>query len=186
MTFVTTHFRHFLRSERGTFTVEAVVIFPLLVWAYTAMFVFWDAFKTQNINLKATYTIADMISREQEELCTSYFEGARTIYAFLNAGDANHRIRVTNVRRIATPGGGTTPTYQFWSYASAGLNPYTSSAQFASIVPMMAVFDSVIIVTTATDWEPLFNAGLGAMTLSETVVTSPRFAPQINVCAAIV
>jgi hypothetical protein len=29
------------------------------------MFVFWDAFKTQNVNLKATYTIADMISREQ-------------------------------------------------------------------------------------------------------------------------
>ena len=185
MTFPMTHLKRFLHSERGTFTVEAVVIFPLLVWAYTAMFVFWDAFKTQNINLKATYTIADMISREQEEVCTSYFDGARSIYAFLNSGDSNHRLRVTSVRRIATPGGGTTPTYEFWSYATTGLSPYTSSAQFASIVPMMAVFDSVIIVTTATDWQPVFNAGLGAMTLSETVVTSPRFAPQIQVCSAI-
>jgi hypothetical protein len=149
------------------------------------MFVFWDAFKTQNINLKATYTIADMISREQEELCTTYFDGARSIYASLNAGDANHRLRVTSVRRIANPNGGTTPAYEFWSYATTGLQPYTSTAQFLSIVPTMAVFDSVIIVTTATDWEPVFNAGLGAMTLSETVVTSPRFTPQITVCEAI-
>jgi Flp pilus assembly protein TadG len=100
-----TMFTRFLRSERGSFTVEAVVIFPLLVWAYTAMFVFWDAFKTQNINLKATYTIADMISREQEQICTDYIEGARSIYAFLNAGDSNHQVRVTNVRQIPDPDG---------------------------------------------------------------------------------
>jgi hypothetical protein len=47
---------------------------------------------------------------------------------------------------------------------------------------MMANYDSVIIVSTATDWAPIFNAGLSAMTLSETVVTSPRFAPQIQIC----
>jgi hypothetical protein len=175
-----TMFTRFLRSERGSFTVEAVVIFPLLVWAYTAMFVFWDAFKTQNINLKATYTIADMISREQEQICTDYIEGARSIYAFLNAGDSNHQVRVTNVRQIPDPDGGT--DYEFWSWATEGLTPYTSKAQFESIVPMMANYDSVIIVSTATDWAPIFNAGLSAMTLSETVVTSPRFAPQIQIC----
>jgi hypothetical protein len=85
-----------------------VVIFPLLVWAYTAMFVFWDAFKTQNINLKATYTIADMISREQEEICDDYIEGARSIYAFLNAGDANHQVRVTNVQQVPDADGNPT------------------------------------------------------------------------------
>jgi hypothetical protein len=47
----------------------------------------------------------------------------------------------------------------------------------------MGDFDSVIIVTTATDWAPIFNAGLSAMTLSETVVTSPRFSPKIDICA---
>jgi hypothetical protein len=175
-------FRRFLRSEGGSFTVEAVVIFPLLVWAYTAMFVFWDAFKTQNINLKATYTIADMISREQEQICDSYIEGARSIYAFLNAGDSNHEVRVTSVRQVRNSAGNR--EWEFWSFATDGMQPYTEVNQFRSIVPMMADFDSVIIVSTATDWEPIFNTGLPAMTLSETVVTSPRFSPQIQICPA--
>jgi hypothetical protein len=172
--------RRFLRSERGSFTVETVVIFPLLVWAYTAMFVFWDAFKTQNVNLKATYTIADMISREQEQICDDYMLGARSIYAFLSPGRENHQIRVTNVRQIRDSDDNV--AWEFWSYATPGLQPYTEYDQFESIVPIMADFDSILIVTTATDWTPIFNAGLPAMTLSETVVTSPRFSPQIELC----
>jgi hypothetical protein len=170
----------FLRSERGSFTVEAVIIFPLLVWAYTAMFVFWDAFKTQNINLKATYTIADMISREQEQLCDNYIAGANSIYAFLSPGQENHKLRVTSVRQIRDEDDN--PEWEFWSYATPGMQPYTSFSQFESIVPIMADFDSVVIVSTASDWTPIFNAGLPAMTLSETVVTSPRFSPQIELC----
>ncbi len=182
MTLRPTSLVRFLRNERGSFTVEAVVIFPLLVWAYTAMFVFWDAFKTQNINLKATYTIADMLSREQEVICTGYVQGARSIYAFLAAGDANHQLRVTSVRQVPDANGD--PSYEFWSYATEGLSPYTQSTQFAPIVPIMANYDSVIIVTAATDWSPLFNVGLPAMTLSETVVTSPRYSPQLQICPA--
>jgi Flp pilus assembly protein TadG len=175
-------FRRFLRSERGSFTVEAVVIFPLLVWAYTAMFVFWDAFKTQNINLKATYTIADMISREQELICNSYIEGARSIYAFLSPGDTNHQIRVTSVRQLRDEDDNV--EWEFWSFATSGMVPYTELDQFQDIMPMMADFDSLLIVNTATDWTPSFNAGLSAMTLSETVVTSPRFQSHIEICPA--
>lgn len=176
--------QRFLRSERGSFTVEAVVVFPLLVWAYTAMFVFWDAFKTENINLKATYTIADMISREQEEICTDYIAGANSIYAFLNSGDSNHRLRVTAARQIPDDNGDGEPEYEFWSipYPANGLPAYTNVSEFKPLLPIMADYDSVIIVTAATDWEPVFNAGLSARTLSETVVTSPRFAPRIDVC----
>ena len=172
--------RRFLRSERGSFTVEAVVVFPLLVWAYTAMFVFWDAYKTQNVNLKATYTIADMISREQEFICDGYINGARGIYAFLTPGDANHRLRITSVRQVRNASDEV--EWEFWSYATAGMLPYTDLSQFQSIMPVMADFDSLVIVSTATDWTPIFNVGLPAMTLSETVVTSPRFSAPIQIC----
>jgi hypothetical protein len=174
--------RRFLRSERGSFTVETVVIFPLLVWAYTAMFVFWDAFKTQNVNLKATYTIADMVSREQAQICDDYMLGARSIYSFLSPGRANHQLRVTSVRQVRDSDDNV--AWEFWSYATPGMQPYTEYDQFESIVPIMADFDSILIVSTATDWTPIFNAGLPAMTLSETVVTSPRFSPQIELCAS--
>jgi hypothetical protein len=144
------------------------------------MFVFWDAFKTQNINLKASYTIADMISREQEMICDAYIDGARSIYAFLSPGDTNHQVRVTSVRQVRDEDDNL--EWEFWSFATDGMLPYTDLDQFQDMLPMMADFDSLLIVNTATDWTPIFNAGLSAMTLSETVVTSPRFSPQIEIC----
>jgi Flp pilus assembly protein TadG len=170
--------RRFRRSETGSFTAEFVVIFPLLVWSYTAMFVFWDAFKTQNVNLKATYTIADMISREPRTINADYIDGARTIYAALASGTQNQRVRVSLVRNCLEPDGTAALSLE-WSVATAGALPYTQISQVENIVPMLAVNDKVVVVSTLTDWRPLFTAGLSAMTLSETVVTSPRL-PQIN------
>lgn len=171
--------RRFRQSEVGSFTVEAVVIFPLLVWAYTAMFVFWDAFKTQNVNLKATYTIADMISREQRTIDQDYLDGARTIYAFLSSGNDNHRLRVSVVRNRVDEFGNEALSLEWSQVSGAGVTGYTDISQVASIIPILAPNDTVIVVTTFTDWRPLFNAGLSPMTLTETSVTSPRFMPQI-------
>lgn len=170
--------RRFRRSETGSFTAEFVVIFPLLVWSYTAMFVFWDAFKTQNVNLKATYAIADMISREQRTIDTAYIDGARSVYAVLSSGTDNARIRVSVVRNRLQPDGTTALSLE-WSTATPGAQPYTHISQVQDIIPILAANDSVVVVSTFTDWQPLFTAGLSAMTLSETVVTSPRFMPQI-------
>jgi Flp pilus assembly protein TadG len=171
--------RRFRESETGTFTAEAVVIFPLLVWSYTAMFVFWDAFKTQNVNLKATYTIADMISREQRTIDQSYLDGARAIYAFLSTGNENHRIRVSVVRNRVDEFGEAALSLEWSQVSGEGVANYTDIDQVSSIIPMLAANDSVIVVTTFTDWRPVFNAGLSPMTLTETSVTAPRFMPQI-------
>ena len=179
LTMLKTALRRFRQSEMGSFTVEAVVIFPLLVWSYTAMFVFWDAFKTQNINLKATYTIADMISREQRTIDQNYLDGARTIYAFLSSGNENHRLRVSVVRNRVDEFGNEFLSLEWSQVSGEGVTGYTDISQVESIIPMLAVNDSIIVVTTFTDWRPLFNAGLSPMMLTETSVTAPRFMPQI-------
>ena len=170
--------RSFFRSELGTVTVETVVIFPLLVWAYTAMFVFWDAFKTENINLKSAYTIADMISREQRMIDDTYIEGARTIYRFLNAGNDNQQVRVSVVSLRVDALGNEVHELE-WSYGTEGLACYTDVALLEPRIPIMAPGDQVIVVDTAADWEPVFNVGLPARQMRETVVTSPRFVPRV-------
>ena len=48
------HVRTFLTDGRGSLSVEAALIFPMLVWGFAAMYVYWDAFKTQNNNLKGS------------------------------------------------------------------------------------------------------------------------------------
>ena len=45
----------FGRNDAGSVSVEAVIMFPILLWAFAAMFVFWDAFKMQNILINFFY-----------------------------------------------------------------------------------------------------------------------------------
>ncbi len=171
-------FARFRRAETGSLSVETVVLFPLLIWAYTAMFVFWDAYKTENINLKSAYTVADMISREQRPIDMTYLEGARTIYQFLNTGDTNQQLRVSVVRQRVDSNDNEYLQLE-WSEGTEGLPGYTDLAQIEAKIPMIARGDEVIVVDTSTDWSPVFNVGLPARSFTQTVVTSPRFVPQV-------
>jgi len=57
----------FLKSyrseERGSLTVEAVLMMPLLFFAFIGTIVFFDPFRAQYLNQRATYTVADYVSR---------------------------------------------------------------------------------------------------------------------------
>ena len=72
------------RDERGSFSVEAILMFPMLVWAFMAMFVFFEGLRESNINLKATYTISDLLSRETDLIDQTYLDGMNNIYAWLS------------------------------------------------------------------------------------------------------
>lgn len=57
-------FYRFCREERGSVTVEAVITLPLLIWAIGATYEFFEVHRYQSARDKASYTIADMLSRE--------------------------------------------------------------------------------------------------------------------------
>jgi Flp pilus assembly protein TadG len=60
--------RRFLKSENGSYSVEAVIIFPILLWALGATFVFWDVYKLRNNAAAGTYTVADLVSRQTDAI----------------------------------------------------------------------------------------------------------------------
>ena len=172
----------FLRSDAGAVSVEAVLMFPLLLWAYGAMFVFWDAFKTQNLNVKATYTIADMISREPEPLDTAYIAGLNTIYGFLLdpfTGDMNNDIRVSVVTNTIDPGSGNEVLELDWSCATGSMVAHPTVDPLVNQVPVIAVNDQLIIVESQMDWTPPIDFGLPASQRRHLMFTSPRFVPQV-------
>ncbi len=170
--------RCLLRDEDGSLSVEAVLMFPILIWAFGGMFVFFDAFKTNMTNVKATYTVADLISRTTEPIDEEFIDGMNSIYAFLTGGDSGNDIRVTVVRREVDADENESDKL-VWSYASGTMLPYTDLTQVDPIIPMMAVGAETIIVQTQTDWVPPIGYGLSARTLRDLAFTSPRFAPQI-------
>jgi len=177
----------FARRSDGTLSVEAVLMFPLLAWAYMGMFFFFDAYRQQNVNLKASYTIADMLSRETNPVNLIDIEGLATVHDFLTTSAAPTQIRVTVVYWDED----TDRHMLVWSKGTGGkpdlIQTDVDQPGFSDQIPIMADSDTAIIVETWAYYVPTANVGLPAVTFDNFVVTSPRFAPQLcyEVCGVI-
>lgn len=170
--------RRAFQDERGSFSVEAVLMFPMLVWAFMAMFVFFEGLRENNINLKATYTISDLLSRETELIDQSYLEGMNGVYAWLSRSATPVSMRVTVVRYDAA----TDSHINIWSRGVAGQPDLTQEGVDNVIsphVPIMADANSAIVVETWTTYNPIMDIGLTDTDIYNIVVTAPRFSEQL-------
>lgn len=173
------HLIRFRDGTDGVVSIEAILILPILFWAYIGTFVIFDAFKNMNTNQKAAYTISDMFSRETQEIDSSYIDSAQDILAYLTREtDTTAKLRVTMVRWHQRRG-----RYEVdWSEKrGAGLSTLTTEALYSynDKLPVMPHGETVILLETFVDFDPPFNIGLDALTFKNLVVTRPRFAPQL-------
>lgn len=178
----------FLRDERGSVLAEAVVILPMMIWSYLAFFVFWDAYKTTNVAQKAAYTAADLISREQVTLPATYVPGMLNLIRYLVDDQTSPKIRVTSLLfsegLVVNPGveDADDKTMVQWSISpSNAMTPYTDATLLAVLgkIPAMSDGDSVILVETSQDFDPIFDVGMDSRQVTNFVVTRPRFLPKI-------
>ncbi|WP_095590050.1 TadE/TadG family type IV pilus assembly protein [Actibacterium ureilyticum] len=183
--------RRFAKEEKGTLTVEAVMILPILVWWWVASLVFFDAYQALNVNQKAAYTVSDMISREMgdEPVNATYMDGMGAVFGYLTAGHGtNSAIRVTEIyceddcdldnpnRVIRTD----------WSYSTDSRPALDDDTivNFEDQIPIMTKQDRAIMVETFMDYTSAFNVGLDDGNYQNLVVTRLRFAPKLcwNAC----
>lgn len=172
--------KRFLASEAGSLSIETVIIVPILAWAMLGTYVFFDAFKTQYLSQKATYTIADMISRQEVPIDDDFITGAHEMFtALIGTGD-------TNALRISVVTMGVdedTAEEQLELVWSEGVNTscYSSVTDLEDRVPTLAEGEHLIIVESAQSWSPVYNVGmgLGNFKFNEMALTRPRFSPQI-------
>ncbi len=176
----------FLRREEASISVEAVLVMPFLLWAFTAMYAFFDVYHTRSLALKGNYAIADLFSRETNPIDTSYLNGAENVYAFLTRGGEDAWIRVTPVRctsRCDDPA--RRVLRRDWSRATDGRQRLRNSDvnnDYRDIIPMIAQGDRVIMVETEMQYEPAINptlTGVGARRIYDITMTRPRFSPQL-------
>ena len=172
--------RRFARKENGSLSVEAVFALPMLVWAVTATFVFWDAFKTLNISQKATYTIADMLSRERNAIDADYLQAMQELFGFLNQNGRDNGLRVSVVSMNVDQDTGERTMSLEWSEGTGGQKGHTSLDAIIARIPQMAHGDQLILVESFQRWEPQFKSPMQPFTFRETAVTRPRFAPQLK------
>ena len=170
--------RQFGDESRGSIPTEGVMAFTFLIWWYIASFQFFYAFRQKNINLKAAYTVADLVSRQTQDLTPAYIDGLNTLFDYLTYSNKPTWIRVSVVEWDQANN-----RYDiYWSYATSShsvqdvntINTHTAQ------IPVMPEGDSVVLVETYMAYEPIFSMGLGARWFDTFITTRPRFAAKVG------
>lgn len=172
------------QGEAGTLTVEFVLLFPMLFWIVTATFTYFDGFRQSAANLKAAYTIGDLISRETTALTDTYIDSMHQLMQrMVNNGTAMN-LRVT----LVVFDEGDDRHYVRWSTNRGFCDVWDDdNVRFLSPnLPPMPDQDTLIIVESSNEYEPVFNSIFVSNKVSEDhsfdnfVFTRPRFTNEVK------
>lgn len=169
--------RQFRDDTHGGMALEFVVIVPILFWTFGALYVFFDGYRQSTVNLKAAYTIGDVLSRETQAINNDYMDTLYSLHGFLTRAGSPTTLRVTVVRWDEDDD----RYYRDWSATRGGIEPLTNDDMLSlkEKLPVMPDAERVILVETTNTYRPLLNVGLDTTSLDNFVFTRPRFAPQL-------
>ncbi|MEM6609347.1 MAG: hypothetical protein AAF689_12270 [Pseudomonadota bacterium] len=165
----------FLRETRGAVAFEAVIITPILAWCFVGSFIFFDAFRTYSTSLKATYAVADVISRQELTIYGSDIQGMADIFSHLTRNVSGSSMRVSEISWNGTE-------YDVeWSHPTGTLTRMrdTDLPGIVDQLPIMASGERVVLVETFIPYDPYFDVGLNNIEFTNFTITRPRFAGQI-------
>ena len=170
-------FSRFRREERASATVEFAIIIPILFWVYAGSYVFFDSFRQSAINLKAAYTIGDLISRETNFINADYIDSMYNMTKLLTGTNTPMAMRITVIRWDEED-----DKYHLdWSKSRGDVFPLDESSleEIEARLPVMPDDERVILVETWNTWKGVMETGMGERSLDNFVFTRPRFAPQV-------
>ncbi|MEJ1992834.1 MAG: hypothetical protein P8X50_14375 [Maritimibacter sp.] len=180
-----TWLHRFSRDEDAVVVVEAMLVLPILLWAFGAGYVYFDAFRAKNLATKGNYAISDLLSRETNTVNANYVEGMGKVYQYLTRSNDKSWIRSTVVvctDKCDQPDRELTVA---WSYATKNHNILTDAAiaaQYDGAIPVMALGEVVIVMETHMQYVPALSekiTGLWAQDFYDIVMTRPRFVDNI-------
>ncbi|SDN42394.1 hypothetical protein SAMN05216196_101493 [Lutimaribacter pacificus] len=169
--------RNFRDDSRGTITVEAVIAAPLVVWMTVACYAFFDGYRQASLNVKAAYTIGDLLSRETNYVTNDYLSSTHELFDLMTRSRSASKLRVTVVRWNESRN-----RYERdWSKSRGGVPELTSTqvSNMADRLPVMQNNERLIVVETWARFYPPFKVGIEEQDLYNFVFTRPRFAPQL-------
>jgi histidinol phosphatase-like enzyme len=152
---------------------EFLLMLPLLVWTFMALFIYWDAFRTINQAQKATYSVADVMSR-QGDITMPYINGMQTVAEYLMDESPDIKLRITSIEYDED---GDEHRVLF-SRSPGNKMPVLTAANMLTLrdrIPLMGDNDSVVIVETQIDYDPAFEVGIPNHSFDNFVVTRPRY-----------
>lgn len=167
----------FLRREDGTVAIEAMIIMPVMFWAYLSMFAIQDAFRTYGIHNKAAFAIGDAISRETVPLDDDYLNGTRDLFEYLAHSQGNTDMRVSQIWFD----GDANEYKRDWSEVRGNMPELTDIdvKNWHDKLPIMISNERVVLFETWSSYDPPFETGLTVDEIRTFVFTRPRYAPVV-------
>lgn len=164
--------RKFLRDTTGAVAFETIVITPILAWTLVGSFVFFDAFRTFNSSLKATFSVADFFSRQTRPITPNDVEGLSNVFETMTRNPAGGSIRVSLIEFTGTD------HEVVWSEGSDTETCLRDNVlqSFADegMLPPLAAGERVYLVESFTPYRPYFDMGLANQDFDHFSVTRPR------------
>jgi Flp pilus assembly protein TadG len=184
-----THIRYFklcvmdglryLREEKGSVAVESVLILPALAAMYCASFVWFDAFRNKALAMRATYTVADILSR-QETVDDAYLTGLHETMNFLDESYADPKMRVSLIQYDDdAPEANKYRLIWSWSISGKPKLTQTNLDSDTTWLPVMGDDETVVVTESFVFYQPLFRVGIADQVWEHVFVTRPRFAPTL-------
>lgn len=171
----------FREDTSGIMTVEMVITLPFLFWMITTSFELFEVHRYKSARVKATYTVADMLSREMLPVNDAYMDAAKNVYDTMARDDGVNQIRMTVVVYESA-----TETYAVRWSETRGSGPMAemTDAMVANAhaeLPILQGGEELIIVESHSVYEPFFKyPGLNnTYTINNRVFTGIRFASQL-------
>ncbi|MCZ0811751.1 MAG: TadE/TadG family type IV pilus assembly protein [Pseudomonadota bacterium] len=165
----------------GTVTVETVVIVPILFWTLSATFEFFEMYRYKSVREKASYTIVDMISREQTSVSASYIDNTKTLFDDFTNDFGENQMRVS----IITYNSEDDEYAIVWSEVRGDgpLDELTDASVKTrhDILPIMGNGEHLIQIESYSEYEAHLSVGFSdSIPMQTRVFTSPRFAEQVK------
>ena len=171
-------FRRFLRDDSASVTVEAVMVLPLLIWGYFGMFILFEGYRALSTNIRVSYTISDLLSREVNAVNADYIDGLNAIQEVMTQSAQRTVLRVSVVSYDEDADDHALE----WSYSTPGQEPIEAADIDTAIIPYLPPMPhggQLVVVETWMAFEPFMNISLDSFYFESLVTTRPRFAGQL-------
>lgn len=146
----------FARSERASLSIEAAIMLPILVVLFVVGYQFFDQYRREAQMTKASFAVADALSRRPNAVTIDELNGLERVYEYLTYSEGNSYMRFTEVRR---DGDGMEIVF---SYATDGQAAMTDErlAGFLRQIPRLDDNQRITLIEAYTYDAPVFSVGL--------------------------
>ncbi len=156
-------------------TVEFVVVFPLLMLWFIGSFVFFQTYRNYSQAEKASFAIADIMSR-QSEVDSAFIDDLKPLFQGMQPkASTGEWVRVSSISFDDDDG------YEIlWSRSVGGGSDLSDTDSMTDFLPAMMDGDTIILTETYVPYRPMVDwVGIPELTWANRVVTRPRYVSAV-------